>query len=203
VTASLEAVVGRPVSRETVARLKEYEAMVREESLAQNLVSKATLDEFWHRHVIDSAQLVGLSEGFGGRWADIGSGAGLPGVVIACLVEGPMTLIEPRRLRADFLRTVVDRLGLPAQVVQKKAERVSGTYDVLTARAVAGLGQLLDISYHLSTGKSLYLFPKGKSAQSELLAIRQTWQGSFHVEQSVTDADSYIIVARDVRPRTR
>jgi len=177
--------------------------MVREESLAQNLVSKATLDEFWHRHVIDSAQLVGLSEGFGGRWADIGSGAGLPGVVIACLVEGPMTLIEPRRLRADFLRTVVDRLGLPAQVVQKKAERVSGTYDVLTARAVAGLGQLLDISYHLSTGKSLYLFPKGKSAQSELLAIGQTWQGSFHVEQSVTDADSYIIVARDVRPRTR
>jgi 16S rRNA (guanine527-N7)-methyltransferase len=198
----LAAVTGRDVSRETVEKLQVYQRMVEEETRRHNLVSKGTLGDFWTRHVLDSAQLLRFAPS-GGRWADIGSGAGLPGVVIACFEAGPMTLIEPRRLRAEFLQRVVETLGLGAAVHQGKAESVGGTFDVITARAVAPLPRLLDISHHLSTGKTLHLFPKGKSAQSELADARRTWHGAFHVERSAVDADSLIILARDVRRRTR
>jgi len=102
----LEQAARRPVSRETIEKLEAYVALLHEESRHQNLVSATTLEQVWDRHILDSAQLVRFEPRPGASWADIGSGAGLPGIVIACLVEGPVTLIEPRRLRADFLHKV-------------------------------------------------------------------------------------------------
>ena len=157
----------------------------------QNLVSAATLERVWDRHILNSAQLVRFEPHAGASWVDIGSGAGLPGIVIACLVEGPVTLVEPRRLRAEFLHKAVESLDLAARrCVCAKAERVEGAFDVITARAVAPLTQLLKISAHLSTRKTVWALPKGRSADAELAEARQAWQGAFHVEQSVTDADS-------------
>ena len=158
------------------------------------------MDEFWSRHVLDSAQLMRFAPP-ASNWADIGSGAGLPGIVIACFAEGRVMLIEPRRLRAEFLQRVVSTLRLGATVHHGKAASALGAFDVITARAVATLPKLLDISHHLSTGKTLYLFPKGKSAESELAEARRTWHGEFHVERSAVDADSLIVLARDVRPK--
>jgi 16S rRNA (guanine527-N7)-methyltransferase len=194
-------VAERPVSRETFDKLEAYAALLREEATRQNLVSASTLDHLWDRHILDSAQLVRFEPHAGASWVDVGSGAGLPGIVIACLVEGPVTLIEPRRLRAEFLHKVCESLGLNVSVVCAKVERVEGKYDVITARAVAPLAQLLKISAHLSTRKSLWVLPKGRSAQAELAEAQQAWQGAFHVEQSVTDADSFIVVATGVRAR--
>ena len=172
--------------------------MVRDEARRQNLVSAATLDDFWARHVLDSAQLLRFVKR-AGEWADVGSGAGLPGVVIACLTDDPVCLIEPRRLRADFLERVIERLGLNARVHQGKAESLRARFDFISARAVAPLDRLLELSHHLSTGKSLFLFPKGKSAKSELAAARRAWQASFTMEPSLVSTDSAIILARDVR----
>lgn len=197
----LMAVTGRDVSRETVEKLSAYQRLVEGENARQNLVSATTLPHFWDRHILDSAQLIRFAPAGAGSWADIGSGAGLPGVVIACMSDVHVTLIEPRRLRAEFLQRVVRKLALRADVHHGKAESATGTFDVISARAVAGLGSLLDVSRHLSTGKTVCLFPKGKSAQSELAEVRRSWQGSFHVEQSVTDPQSSIIVAQGVRPR--
>jgi len=192
---------GRLVPRETIERIEAYAAMLRAEALRQNLVSASTLNSLWERHILDSAQLVRFEPKPGAAWVDIGSGAGLPGVIIACIVEGPVTLVEPRRLRADFLHRVCESLGLNAVVQAQRAERSLGSYDVITARAVAPLAQLLRISQHLSTKNSVWVLPKGRSATAELADARLTWQGVFHVEQSVTDADSRIVVARGVRPK--
>ena len=82
-----------------------------------------------------------------------------------------------------------------------RAQRERSSYDVITARAVASLSHLLEISHHLSTGKTVWALPKGRSAQSELAEARRAWQGRFHVERSVTDADSYIVVATGVRAK--
>ena len=199
----LEQVAGRPVSRETFRKLEAYVSMLRAESGRQNLVSASTLAQLWDRHILDSAQLARFEPRRETSWADIGSGAGLPGIVIACLVDGPVTLIEPRRLRAEFLHSVVESLRLNALVVSSKAERVEGHYDVITARAVASLSNLLRLSQHLSTGKTVWALPKGRGAQSELAEARRSWQGVFHVEQSVTDADSSIVVASAVKARAR
>jgi 16S rRNA (guanine527-N7)-methyltransferase len=197
----LAEVAERSVSRETLDKLEAYSALLRQESGRQNLIAASTLDQLWDRHILDSAQLVRFEPRAGASWVDIGSGAGLPGIVIACLVEGPVTLIEPRRLRADFLHKVCDSLGLNASVVDAKADRAEGKYDVITARAVANLTQLLKISAHLSTTNSRWVLPKGRSAQAELAEAQKAWQGAFHVEQSVTDADSWIVVATGVRAR--
>ncbi len=198
---ALERAAQRPVSRETIEKLEAYVALLRDESRRQNLVSAATLERVWDRHIIDSAQLVRYEPRPGSSWIDIGSGAGLPGVVIACLVEGSVALIEPRRLRADFLHKCVESLDLQAVVRCEKSERVEGTYDVITARAVAALPQLLKISAHLSTRNTVWALPKGRSAERELAEALKAWQGSFRVEPSVTDVESFIVVGTEVRAR--
>lgn len=197
----LAAIAGENVSRETFEKIEAYAAMLREESQRQNLVSAATLDDLWERHILDSAQLVGFEPRSGASWADIGSGAGLPGIVIACLVAGPVTLIEPRRLRAEFLHRVCESLKLNASVFVGKAERAEGSYDVITARAVTNLSNLLKISAHLSTRNSRWVLPKGRNAERELVEAQQAWQGAFHVERSATDPESRIIVGTGVRAR--
>ena len=197
----LAAIAGGDVSRETFEKIEAYAAMLREESQRQNLVSAATLDDLWERHILDSAQLVGLEPRSGLSWVDIGSGAGLPGIVIACLVAGPVTLIEPRRLRAEFLHRVCESLKLNASVFLGKAERAEGSYDVITARAVTNLSNLLKISAHLSTRNGRWVLPKGRNAERELVEAQQAWQGAFHVERSATDPESRIIVGTGVRAR--
>jgi 16S rRNA (guanine527-N7)-methyltransferase len=197
----LAAAAGRPVPRETLHLLIAYVELLRAASGRQNLVSAATLDTIWERHVVDSAQLVRFEPVGGASWIDIGSGAGLPGLVVACLVDGPITLVEPRRLRAEFLREAVVRLGLRATVIQAKAERISGKFDVITGRAVAPLPRFLGLCDHLSTRNTVWVLPKGRNAQSELVEAQCSWQGMFHVEPSVTDEDSGIIVATGVRAK--
>jgi 16S rRNA (guanine527-N7)-methyltransferase len=197
----LERAAARPVSRETLERLREYEKLLRDEARRQNLVSASTLDHLWDRHILDSAQLVRFEPNLSASWIDIGSGAGLPGVVLACLNEGRITLAEPRKLRAAFLDRVVQELGLNAAVKCTKAENVDEKFDVITGRAVASLPQFLRISRHLSTRKTLWVLPKGRNACSELAEAQQAWQGVFHVEQSVTDPESFIVVGTGVRAK--
>ena len=192
---------GRNVSRETIEKLEAYAALLREENAHQNLVSESSLNSLWDRHIVDSAQLVRFEPRNGASWVDIGSGAGLPGIVVACVVEGPVTLTEPRRLRVDFLHKVCESLRLTATIFDGKAERAQGKYDVITARAVANLAKILKISAHLSTRKTVWALPKGRSVDAELAEARQAWQGRFHVEQSVTDADSRIVVVTGVAKR--
>jgi 16S rRNA (guanine527-N7)-methyltransferase len=197
----LEHAAHRLVSRETFEKLEAYVGLLRAENRHQNLVGNSTLQDVWERHILDSAQLLRFEPGVDAAWADIGSGAGLPGIVIACLTHGPVTLIEPRRLRADFLHKVAESLELRASILCAKVERVEGTFDVITARAVASLSQLLKISAHLSTRNTVWALPKGRSAVLELSEARRAWQGEFHVEQSVTDPESSIVVATGVRAR--
>ena len=142
-----------------------YADLIREETERQNLISASTLDRLWERHILDSEQLARFEPRSASSWADIGSGAGLPGIVIACLVAGPVTLIEPRRLRADFLHKLVESLQLNAKVFCGKVERAGGEYDVITARAVAPLAKLLKISAHLSTRNTVRPLPKGRGAE--------------------------------------
>ena len=198
---AVAAAAQRDVSRETFKKLELYVDLLREETKRQNLISASTFDRLWERHILDSAQLLRFEPRPASSWADIGSGAGLPGIVIACLVTGPVTLIEPRRMSADFLHKLVESLQLNAKVFGGKVERAGGEYDVITARAVAPLAKLLKISAHLSTRNTVWALPKGRGAERELAEAKEAWQGTFHVEQSVTDADSRIVVATGIRAK--
>lgn len=187
------------VSRET--RLATFVDLLRDESTRQNLVSPSSLEKIWARHIVDSAQLL-EHVGVGGLWLDIGSGAGLPGIVLAILRDDPVELVEPRKLRTAFLQHCVDALGLTnATIHTAKVERTKGRAAVITARAVGSLDTLFRIARHRSDRSTLWVLPKGRNAQSEVEDAQLWWQGSFHVEPSVTAPDSLIIVAKEVRPR--
>jgi 16S rRNA (guanine527-N7)-methyltransferase len=202
---ALERAIGRPVSRETFEKLEAYAELLRAASVSQNLIASSTLDTLWDRHIIDSAQLVRFEPKPGASWADIGSGAGLPGIVIALLVEGPVTLIEPRRLRAQFLEQAINDLKLTnrVRVYVTKVERVEGEFDVITARAVAPLSRLLDLAEQLSHSGTIWALPKGKNAKSELAEARRSWQCEARVEASCTDPDARILVLSKVRAKSK
>lgn len=191
------------VSRETMARLERFVAMLLEAMGEQNLIAESTRPHVWARHIVDSAQLLTHAQMAGeGAWIDLGSGAGLPGIVVACLSDRPMLMVESRRKRIDFLNEAIATLGLlNATVFGGRVEMVPPrAAAVISARAYAPLPRLLESAAHLSDKNTLWVLPKGRNAQNELEATRPSWQGVFHVEPSVTDADSAIIVARAVKP---
>ncbi|HVH37249.1 MAG TPA: 16S rRNA (guanine(527)-N(7))-methyltransferase RsmG [Sphingomicrobium sp.] len=190
--------VGRDVPRETIEKLERYADLIRAENERQNLVSRSTLNALWDRHIIDSAQLARFGQG---SWLDIGSGAGLPGIVIAALVPGPVTLVEPRRLRAEFLQRAAAELDLVVAVHLSKAEALRGQFDSITARAVASADKLLHLSSHLAHSGTKYILPKGKSAQSELAEARRNWHCDARVEPSITDPDSAILLLTKVKAK--
>jgi 16S rRNA (guanine527-N7)-methyltransferase len=191
------------VSRETIERLERFQGLLIAENARQNLVARSTVELLWQRHILDSAQLARLVAE-PGAWVDIGSGAGLPGIVIACLIDTPVTLVEPRRLRADFLTHVVAELGLTnVEIRCDKAERVRATFDVITARAVASLDRLLAMAAHLSHRGTRWVLPKGKSAKSELAEARLNWQCDAREIVSLTDPEATILILSKVEAKRR
>jgi 16S rRNA (guanine527-N7)-methyltransferase len=176
--------------------------LLREENERQNLVSRASLDQLWARHIADSAQLLRFAPSRTVSWIDLGTGAGFPGLIVAALHQGPVTLVEERRLRAEFLHRAAELLEVAVEIVAGRVERVPPRrFDVISARALASLDRLLHLGTGFSTAKSVWLLPKGRNAQTELEALDPSWQGSFRLEPSVTDPEAQIIVAEGVRLR--
>jgi 16S rRNA (guanine527-N7)-methyltransferase len=187
-------------------RLEHFVSLLTAANTVQNLVSSASLAEVWSRHILDSAQLVRFAPSANASWLDLGSGPGLPGLVVALLREGPVTLVESRRLRVDFLTHAVAELALGGRVeiVGSRLEAVTPRpFEVISARAFAPLDRLLDMATAFSTDDTRWILPKGRKAQSELDAVRASWQGAFRLEPSVTDSDAAIIVAEGVRRKGR
>ncbi|MGE5722724.1 MAG: 16S rRNA (guanine(527)-N(7))-methyltransferase RsmG [Sphingomonadales bacterium] len=194
------------VPRETFERIEGFLALLRRENERQNLVSRSTLDQLWARHVLDSAQLLAFVDDRQASWADLGSGAGFPGLIVGLLHPGPVTLIEQRRLRADFLERGAERLGISGKIhiLCANAGQIElPPFDVISARAFAPLDRLLSLALHLSTPCTVWVLPKGRNAKSELDAARASWQGRFRLEPSLTDPDALIIVADQVERRRK
>ena len=187
------------VPRETMAKLDAFGDRLRAGNERQNLVSRGTLDQLWLRHIADSAQLLRFAPA-AASWVDLGTGAGFPGLIVAALHDGHVTLIEERRLRVDFLRRAAELMDLRVDILHARAERVPPcSFDVISARAFAPLEKLLSLGTAFSTQKSLWLLPKGRNAEAELAGLDPTWQGEYRLEPSVTDAEAQIIVATSVR----
>lgn len=178
-------------------RLECLVALLGEENQRQNLVSAASLDAVWLRHIVDSAQLLAhVPRETCSPWLDLGTGAGFPGLVIAALrPECEVVMVESRTRRVDWLERARIALGLSrARVEGSRLELVpSQPVCTISARAFAPLPRLLDISARFSTPDTVWLLPKGRSARQELLDL-SGWNHMFHVEQSLTDPDAGVIV---------
>ena len=187
------------VSRETRGKLEIYEAELRRWQRVKNLVGPSTLDQVWERHFADSLQLQALAEG--DVWADLGSGAGFPGLVIAIARPGThVHLIESDSRKCAFLRHVARATGAPARVWDGRIEAVLPKLDpvpqVVSARALASLHDLLGLAAPLLMKGATGLFPKGRDHASELTKAAESWRFEADEIQSAVDPDGRILRIR-------
>lgn len=178
-----------------LAVLDMFRSRLTEANRAMNLVGDSTLADFWGRHFVDSAQLLWV-EPSALVWADLGSGAGLPGLVLAILGVTEVHLIESDQRKAAFLREA-KRVTAAANVTihAARAEKIAPfKADIVVARAVAPLNQLLYIAESFLTSHSQCLFLKGKAAEGELTEARMNWR--MNAETLPSRADPVGIILR-------
>ncbi|HEX6958001.1 MAG TPA: 16S rRNA (guanine(527)-N(7))-methyltransferase RsmG [Ferrovibrio sp.] len=198
------------VSRETLERLKAYAALLARWQKAINLVAPTTLPDLWGRHFLDSGQLLPLAPAGTRRWLDLGSGGGFPGLVIAALGVDNVHLIESDQRKAAFLREAARAMGLPVTVHVRRIEAVEpaalqaalgGPPEVISARALAPLPELLPLAHRLAGPDTVYLFPKGRQAEDELTEARRYWTiAAMDMLPSQTDPAARILRLRGLRP---
>jgi 16S rRNA (guanine527-N7)-methyltransferase len=198
-----------PVSRETQERLEGFIGLLLRWSAHTNLIARSTLPMVWTRHIADSLQLLPLASG-AKRWIDLGSGAGFPGLVIACALAGEqgveVHLVESIGKKAAFLREVAEQLQVPAIVhavrIEDFGKNLQFKPDVVTARALAPLDELLKLAHPLLRAGALGLFPKGQDVEAELTKASKSWNIEASLAPSKTNPESRIVAVTKLRRRS-
>jgi 16S rRNA (guanine527-N7)-methyltransferase len=199
-----------PVSRETLDRLDRFVAVLLDWQQRMNLIASSTEPKLWTRHIADSLQLLALAPE-ARIWVDLGTGAGFPGVVIACaLADMPgahVHLVERSTKKAAFLREAVQATGAPAEVhavrLEDFVENLAVPVDVVTARALAPLAALLTGTYPLLKTGTLGLFPKGQDVDAELTEAAKCWSIQSSLAQSLTDPRAKIVCVTGISPKAQ
>jgi 16S rRNA (guanine527-N7)-methyltransferase len=189
-----------PVSRETLDRLDRFVAELLSWRQRMNLIGASTVPILWTRHVADSLQLLALAPQ-AKTWADLGSGAGFPGLVLACaLADTPgvaVHLVESNGKKAAFLREAAKVTAAPAIIhavrIVDFVNNQTGGVEVVTARALAPLSELLSATYPLLKKGAVGLFPKGQDVEAELTAATKCWNIQSSLEASLTDPKARIV----------
>lgn len=196
-----------PVSRETLARLARFVALLLERQPQINLIAPSTAPMLWTRHVSDSLQLLELAPE-ARVWADFGSGAGFPGLVIACALadvpDAQVHLVESSAKKATFLREAAQASGAPAVVhavrVEDFVRAAPPGIGAVTARACAPLPQLFTAAYPLLITGAVGVFPKGQAVEAELTEAAKCWKIQATLAVSRTDPRGRIVVVRGLEP---
>ena len=196
-----------PVSRETLARLDRLVEILLPVAAHTNLIARSTIPHLWTRHIADSLQLLALAPN-ARTWIDLGSGAGFPGLVLACAFAsqpGSMVhLVESIQKKAAFLRDAAQQIQVPATVhavrIEDFGKNTDIRADVVTARALAPLDQLLTLAHPLLRSGALGLFPKGQDVEGELTQASKSWNIEASLVPSQTNPLSRIVVVKSLAP---
>lgn len=192
------------LTAQEIADLRRFAEIVLRWNPRINLVSKSSAADIWDRHILDSAQIFDLAPENAESWVDLGSGGGFPGIVVAVIAAQrrpalAMTLVESDQRKAVFLRQAIRELGLRATVRSQRIEQITDQRaDVVSARALAGLPELLALASPLLAEGGTCLFAKGASRQQELDAARQSWSFSVTEVPSITDPGAAILRITEV-----
>ncbi len=189
------------VSRETLARLEAYATLLQQWQRAINLVGESTLGDVWRRHFLDSAQLLRFLPQPPCCVADLGSGAGFPGLVLAILGAGEVHLIEADSRKSAFLREALRVTHTPAILHEERVERVAGIkVDVVTARGLASLNQLIAFALPLLRPGGTCLFSRGRGSEEELTQAVKKWKMRVERFPSETDPQARILRLGEISP---
>ena len=184
------------VSRETMERLEIYSKLLNKWNPKINLVAKSTLPEQWERHFLDSAQIWPHCPTFAGKWVDIGSGAGFPGLVLALIAKEKapdlkFTLVESDARKSSFLRTVARETAVSIDIQTTRIESLEfPEFDVVSARALASVDSLLEFSHPILKSDGVCLFLKGKDCANELAVAEKKWRFQSETFTSLTSGEA-------------
>jgi 16S rRNA (guanine527-N7)-methyltransferase len=183
-----------PVSRETQDGLQNFVALLKSWNRRINLVGRDTIGDIWRRHILDSAQLFRLIPRQARNLIDLGSGAGFPGLVLAMMGVPQVHLVESDSRKAVFLREAVRITGAPAVIHPVRIDRVSPfVADIITARALAPLHELLEISQEFRGPDTMCLFLKGRMVDEELTEATKAWHMQVDRQPSLTNPSGCIV----------
>lgn len=187
---------------EVAAALEEFHLLLTKWQRAQNLVSRETLPEFWTRHVADSLQLLPLIRATDLHLIDLGSGGGFPAIPLAIALRRRHVLVEASAKKVSFLRAVIRELALPASVVASRIESVDSreTPDLVTARAIAPLPELLRLVTPLFGPRTRAIFHKGREYREELRAAADGFSFDVLEHQSLTEPSGVLLEISNLRP---
>jgi 16S rRNA (guanine527-N7)-methyltransferase len=183
----------------TLKKLDRYAELLTEWGQKFNLVSRSTLPQIWQRHILDSAQLARHIPADARKLADLGSGAGLPGIILSIMGAHEVHLIESIGKKANFLRMVAEELGLNVKVHQERIEDLPQAlkFDVVTARALKSLTELLDYARPLMRTEAICVFLKGQNLAAELTETRKYWKFGSETIKSLSDPSGSVLIIRD------
>jgi len=192
------------VSRETIDRLTEYEQLVKKWNPVINLTAKSTITEIWTRHMADSAEIFEVANTNAGRWLDLGSGGGFPGLVVAIIAKEhapdlAVTCIESDTRKCEFLRTVTRMTEISVGVLSTRIEDTPPhNADVLSARALAPLSGLLEMAERHLSQNGTAVFHKGRSWRNEVEDALESWRFKVEKYDNPTHPDSVILKIGDI-----
>ena len=198
------------VSRETILDLETYVGLLKKWNVKINLISRSTESDIWTRHIADSVQVFDLHTHTkeDPKWFDLGSGGGLPGLVCAILAKNTalnsthFTLVESDARKSVFLKTVARELGLNnISVINDRIENVTGQQpaDIISARALADLTRLIELTEHLSSPNTVFLFPKGRTWEKEVEDAQNKWKFESNLIKSCTASEAVVLKIKGVR----
>ncbi|HFB2048325.1 MAG: 16S rRNA (guanine(527)-N(7))-methyltransferase RsmG [Hyphomicrobiaceae bacterium] len=197
-------------SHETIEKLKLYEIELKRWQPVVNLVAPSTINRIWHRHFADSAQIAEFIPQKTFHLADIGSGGGFPGLVLAIVLhyrsDFRVTLVESDGRKAAFLREITRKIEIPVEIISTRIESnvtISklGGVDFVTARALAPLNRLLSLVFPFFSDKTRGFFLKGKDVYREIEFASRSWKFKFDLQKSRTLSEGRIVILRNLTRR--
>jgi len=184
-----------PVISRQKKNIQKYIDSIIQHNIHTNLVGKSTLVDPWSKHILDSLQLVSFIKNKNLSILDMGTGAGLPGVVLSIAGYKNVSLVDSNGKKIKFLKTIKDNLGLNLNIISGRLEKLHNLrFDVITSRALAKLNILFGYSQNFMKKKSVLIFLKGKTVNTEIFEAKKNWKFKFQKYQSVSDSRGVILV---------
>ena len=191
--------LGITLSERQLEQLDSYARLLTEWQQRINLIGPSTLPEIYRRHILDAAQLAPFVSR--GTLLDIGAGAGIPSVILAVMTSTQITAAERIAKKTSFVKAAAREMGVTERlsVFTGDVRSIEKKFDIITARAVASLNDILTLAYPLAADGALYIFPKGGSVEEEIFEASKNWVMTIEEQKSITSIDGKILLLRDVQ----
>ena len=183
-----------------IVALNQFISELKKINSSRNLVGKSTLLNPWDRHICDSLQIMSFIKNKNSSILDMGTGAGLPGIVLSILGYKNITMIDSRKKKTEFVKQIIEKLGLRAKIIHSRLEDMQlPPFQYITSRALASLDKLLNYSLFFSNDKTRLIFLKGKNVNTEIFEAKKKFFFNYKIYESISSGGGFLVEIKDFK----